>query len=572
MDSRNGGDPLVPPRPPKSFSHTHHPRAPELSMMNTPLAPVQREEQQSQSEFQIQQQQKLCTNSSLYNIRTSDNHNSISSTNNNFSNNNNNINIDVNNSVGANRRDIGRLNNNSSSNSNNFNNNFTIQLATLAAPLLPHQSQQNQTLNIINSVSSTTITSINNSTRRRPLPPIINLPLLPSISSNIHSAESPVSPVTLAAPRPESERLANEYVDTPFRTTQQLHNASRHQHPAGQTIHGQTTTQHNLLQFQSQRQHQHISSNNHQSSGTTASLISENSPSTLLHSNNNHKNSKNTTSSFDNTQTTTSATTLLLSGQTQRHQFSIGRSSVLPITEAVTKQPVSFAKDTPHLILLEDHDHHISSGEGARDFLNSITCPQCKKCRCEQCQSPRQLPSRWVCNKTCLCSAETVIDYASCLCCVKALFYHCAKDHEMECDDGDSISCADDPCSCLPHKRVARWSWLCALSLALPCLWCYWPMKGCVTICAKCYARHSRHGCQCQSVDSTTMLSISPIGSTVGLKPAGGNDAISQNDNSHHLSNNEIGNSGNNGSGEKTLKRVCEFTPEKKLLDSNSEY
>lgn len=200
---------------------------------------------------------------------------------------------------------------------------------------------------------------------------------------------------------------------------------------------------------------------------------------------------------------------------------------------AITKQPMPFSKDPSTAALHDDIDIHPSNGEP----LNSITCPQCKRCRCEECQRPRQLPSRWICDNTCLCSAETIIDYTSCLCCVKALFYHCSKDHEIECE-GDSISCADDPCSCLPHKRTQRWAWLSALSLALPCLWFYWPMRGCVAICAKCYARHSRHGCRCplQNAKQSTGINIS-----------NGN------------------NSGTNSS--RTINRTSDLTPKKRLLD-----
>ncbi|KAI8039340.1 hypothetical protein M5D96_008063, partial [Drosophila gunungcola] len=83
---------------------------------------------------------------------------------------------------------------------------------------------------------------------------------------------------------------------------------------------------------------------------------------------------------------------------------------------------------------------------------------------------------------TCLCSAESVIDYASCLCCAKALFYHCARDNDLDCDDGNGTPCVDNPCSCGPYKRTQRWGWLGALSIFLPCLWFYWPMRGCMKL------------------------------------------------------------------------------------------
>ncbi|KAJ8944752.1 hypothetical protein NQ318_011659 [Aromia moschata] len=101
----------------------------------------------------------------------------------------------------------------------------------------------------------------------------------------------------------------------------------------------------------------------------------------------------------------------------------------------------------------------------------SIMCPECGKCRCESCQQPRPLPQKWVCNNSCLVSADSVIDYASCLCCVKGLFYHCS-----ESDGGES--CADDPCGCGPNQRTARWGCLTALSCILPCLWLYWPLRS----------------------------------------------------------------------------------------------
>lgn len=98
---------------------------------------------------------------------------------------------------------------------------------------------------------------------------------------------------------------------------------------------------------------------------------------------------------------------------------------------------------------------------------------------------------RWLCDNHCFCSADAAVDYATCLCCVKGLFYHCSE------ADGDG-SCADDPCSCGPERRVARWTLLAALSCALPCLFCYWPMQCCKSAVEACYARHSSQGCRCR--------------------------------------------------------------------------
>lgn len=149
----------------------------------------------------------------------------------------------------------------------------------------------------------------------------------------------------------------------------------------------------------------------------------------------------------------------------------------LPPTPPVTKQPatISFQKERQECVT-----------------SNSIICPDCGRCRCESCQRPRPLPERWVCHKSCLLSADAIIDYASCLCCVKGLFYHCSE------TDSASATCADNPCSCYPPKRAARWGCLGALSCVLPCLWLYWPLRGCKRVVEVCYAQHSRSGCRCR--------------------------------------------------------------------------
>ncbi|XP_061706600.1 protein sprouty [Cydia pomonella] len=112
---------------------------------------------------------------------------------------------------------------------------------------------------------------------------------------------------------------------------------------------------------------------------------------------------------------------------------------------------------------------------------DSIVCERCGRCRCEQCARPRPLPSRWLCG-SCLCSAEACVDYASCMCCVKALFYHCGSGEDE----------AGSPCACGPRLACVG-----LLSLPLPCLWLYWPLRGLAAAGAAGYARCRRAGCRC---------------------------------------------------------------------------
>ncbi|KAJ8676529.1 hypothetical protein QAD02_012316 [Eretmocerus hayati] len=164
----------------------------------------------------------------------------------------------------------------------------------------------------------------------------------------------------------------------------------------------------------------------------------------------------------------------------------------------ITKQPVSFTKEPANG----------APGSGGPPSSLSIVCERCGKCRCESCREPPPLPSRWLCNDACFCSAETALDYASCLCCVKGMFYHCADGglagsaaaaSSTSLDSADlGPSCADEPCSCGGPRRAARWTCLGALAFLLPCLLCYWPLKGCVAVAESCYAKHASHGCRCE--------------------------------------------------------------------------
>ncbi|XP_038269493.1 protein sprouty homolog 4 [Dermochelys coriacea] len=124
-----------------------------------------------------------------------------------------------------------------------------------------------------------------------------------------------------------------------------------------------------------------------------------------------------------------------------------------------------------------------------------LLCEACGKCKCKECAMPRTLPSCWVCNQECLCSAQNLVNYSTCMCLVKGVFYHCTN-------EDDEGSCADHPCSCSHSNCCARWSFMGALSLVLPCLLCYLPATGCVKLSQRCYDQVSRPGCRCKNTNS----------------------------------------------------------------------
>ncbi|XP_021698821.1 protein sprouty [Aedes aegypti] len=594
MDRRNGGDPLAPPRPPKSLPRVHRPRAPEPTIMSAANSTNQSSANNSANNTTI-------TNRSLHNVQQ----------------------------LSPKPRNLSASSSPARNLSSNILSSIPPPLPPQIAPLTPLHTRSSSNSSSISSsshhhphhhqLSTSSIVSNNLAqpastfSRRRPpaalptnsTPSILNPSIETTASTTTTTSAS--SPVTLAAPRPENERLTNEYVDTPFSRLSPASNRQRGQHAIGSAATtGSATTPMPSVASSIDRHHQlsvsqptnnrlHSPSTIHSSNSTTVSTIGKpigsTATTTTLHSsnrnfNNNTINSRPNQLPLGQTTSSTAATTTTTTGTTGMPLS--GAPTIQSATLPITKQPVSnnFSKDSSAAGLHElDTDLHPSSG----DLLNSITCPQCKKCRCEECQRPRQLPSRWLCDKTCLCSAETIIDYASCLCCVKALFYHCSKDHELE-RESDTVSCADDPCSCVPHKRTTRWGCLAALSLPLPCLLCYWPMRGCVAICAKCYAKHSRHGCRCQSQNGSS-LADSILGGT-GLGSGslgGGGNGGSQGGNGnldhgsnisskfstvsstspfskghHHHHHHSHHNHHHHHSGD--------LTPEKRLLDSSPEY
>ncbi|XP_063700197.1 protein sprouty [Culicoides brevitarsis] len=404
MDRNNGGDPKVPPRPPKSIiARVHRPRAPDPFIINENMP-------------QLSPKPKHFQGNIIHN------------------NNNNNI--------------------------SNINETERSQLAIARLSPIVNSSYNNNNLSSIRSPRPLSVSPNLSTTFTRRRSPL-SVTSIQTVSQTVQNSESIPTAVTLSQPRPENERLTNEYVDTPFTGTQ--HSSVFPRGVLDSVIHTTVGSQ--------------------QSNRILFSHVSEDQESFRP--------------SIIPLKETGSCNQMRKLCPVDSNDVSSNNCVTVPSenlsSSAIIKQPLSFTKDGVSNTLsdgtLIDHQD---------DLPSSITCPTCKKCRCEECQRPRQLPSKWICGNTCLCSSETIIDYTSCLCCVKALYYHCSKDHEIEQED-ETIVCADNPCSCAPYNLLTRWACLGTLSLVLPCLFCYWPLKGCVNICAKCYAKYSRHGCQCSA-------------------------------------------------------------------------
>lgn len=88
-------------------------------------------------------------------------------------------------------------------------------------------------------------------------------------------------------------------------------------------------------------------------------------------------------------------------------------------------------------------------------------------------------------------ACQDLIDCCTCMCCVKALFYHCTKDDESE------GNYAEHPCSCSgpDGNCLCRWSVLGVLSLFMPCILCYLPVQGCTLGVEYCRRKPSTPDC-----------------------------------------------------------------------------
>jgi len=562
MDRRNGGDPLAPPRPPKSLPRVHRPRAPEPDIVDSPSIHVISSNLHPPpipSHHNQQQQHQ--------------HHRPISRMSNHSSSSSNSSNSSSSSSDTAAAAAAATASSSSQQPQQQQHHRSVPPIPPATAPLTPLQSNNRSTNNYNSNTttSSSSSSAISTFSRRRtemPTPqqqhqarisPITVIPaavqrsLTPVIApatnfisnaiGSIGRSPSPINnSVTLQIPRPENERLPNEYVDTPFAN---LNNSKLLVTPGSR----------HSLATSTVPNHRNQLNLNHSQATTNISTIDG--ISVLNHHQHNSNSSSNNKILPNRTATTTNQRPTTLLPITKQPSF---RSSTLSKKDAAALHQ-QFSHCPEDSILSSSNASNMNGFviSSASDQLNSITCPQCNRCRCEECQRPRQLPSKWLCDDNCFCSAETIIDYASCLCCVKALYYHCSKDQELDCDS-ETIRCAENPCSCVPYKRASRWGCLGALSLVLPCLLCYWPMRGCVSLCAKCYAKHSRHGCRCNNNNTAPTSTNNSFNSRLNIINLA---TPTSQDQPHHHTHRARSNNNNNGS---------DLTPEKRLLDSSCEY
>ncbi|XP_078602186.1 uncharacterized protein LOC144876593 [Branchiostoma floridae x Branchiostoma japonicum] len=127
-------------------------------------------------------------------------------------------------------------------------------------------------------------------------------------------------------------------------------------------------------------------------------------------------------------------------------------------------------------------------------------CSECGRCICPDCAEKKiESTNDATCGNRLMCTSEDALDYATCMCCVKGVFYHCSKDN---CDD--DFRSADNPCSCSRKHCFLRWTALGLMGMFLPCLLCYLPVRGCMRLTTACNHREHKKGCLCRSQAQST--------------------------------------------------------------------
>ncbi|MEQ2220066.1 hypothetical protein ILYODFUR_001413 [Ilyodon furcidens] len=163
--------------------------------------------------------------------------------------------------------------------------------------------------------------------------------------------------------------------------------------------------------------------------------------------------------------------------------------------EIIRNQPKRSEINSEELKPLNEEYRDIAAvpgcGTRSKTDKHSNKCESCGRCRCSECIQPRVLPSCWMCGQRCVCSPHSAVEYGTCVCCIKGLFYHCSSD--------DEETCADKPFSCSQSRCCIRWTTISLFSLFFPCLLCYLPAKGCLAMCQCCHDRVTRPGCRCKN-------------------------------------------------------------------------
>lgn len=156
----------------------------------------------------------------------------------------------------------------------------------------------------------------------------------------------------------------------------------------------------------------------------------------------------------------------------QRNPAYLPPSPPLPAQHNPLEPPVIFKQQ------MSDHSELQLSLKGEKP--QSLTCRHCRK------TYTQEENVKGSCEYAPDC-VRTSIDTVTCIPCARSMVYHCMSDSEG--------NFAQQPCECetADNGCAKRWLGLAILSILLPCLWCYPPLKVCHLCGVSCGACGGRH-------------------------------------------------------------------------------
>jgi len=138
-----------------------------------------------------------------------------------------------------------------------------------------------------------------------------------------------------------------------------------------------------------------------------------------------------------------------------------------------------------------------ASSKAVSECRESIVCQRCGRCRCRECTRHRPATGR------------RAVEICSCVSCVRRVV--AARRRRQRYDWNDDDDDDDELCVCSPCRAgcCRRWTLLVLLSVCLPCLCFYWPLRCVVATCSRCTGRQVR-GCRCVERYTSQLVRTSP--------------------------------------------------------------
>jgi len=170
----------------------------------------------------------------------------------------------------------------------------------------------------------------------------------------------------------------------------------------------------------------------------------------------------------------------------QQHEYSY--PNLEPVHKSSSKREAIIGKKQHSQITIQPKPPlPVKSTKKNKNSNNVQTNRLLTKARCKHCHETfsHEDNHRGTCEEA-PDNVEKCIEIVTCVSCAKGLIYHCMSDADGEygrvciCDSSDETNCK-------------KWTVLSVLSMFVPCLWCYWPLKACHMCGVQCGCCGGRH-------------------------------------------------------------------------------